>query len=133
MLDVGSYDALPCQPRSGRCRSRRFLSSVVSVVFSEASQGLDGAYQVIYMKRLNVAYRPDYAHIQVSTPAAGEGEHGPGGGHDSDGPDLTTDDLVAFSSRLIAAARAAESLRADRLFHDPYAELLVRNCGCCTV
>ncbi|CAM9815330.1 unnamed protein product [Laminaria digitata] len=34
--------------------------------------------------------------------------------------------MVAFSSRLIAAARAGESRRTDRLFSDPFAELLVR-------
>eukprot|EP00903_Cladosiphon_okamuranus_P015440 g14261.t1 len=41
-----------------------------------------------------------------------------------DNPDLTSSDTVAFSSRMIAAARALESWRADRLFSDPYAELL---------
>lgn len=40
-------------------------------------------------------------------------------------PDLTEADTVAFSSRLIAAARAIESRRSDRLFNDPFAELLV--------
>lgn len=34
-------------------------------------------------------------------------------------------DMVAFSSRRIAAARAVESRRADRLFNDYFAELLV--------
>ncbi|CAM9840323.1 unnamed protein product, partial [Laminaria digitata] len=42
---------------------------------------------------------------------------------------LTTDNIVGFSSRLIAAARAVESRRADRLFNDPFAELLVRDSG----
>eukprot|EP00752_Nemacystus_decipiens_P008595 g7674.t1 len=46
------------------------------------------------------------------------------GGDGSQNPDLTPDDPVAFSSRMIAAARAFESRRADRLFSDPYAELL---------
>eukprot|EP00904_Undaria_pinnatifida_P003031 jgi/Undpi1/12729/HiC_scaffold_6.g02397.m1 len=64
------------------------------------------------------------AAVKVSTPATGGGGHRPGGGDDSDAPDLTTDDMVAFSARLIAAARAVESRRADRLFNDPYAELL---------
>ncbi|CBN75792.1 conserved unknown protein [Ectocarpus siliculosus] len=38
--------------------------------------------------------------------------------------DLTSSDTVAYSSRMIAAARALESRRRDRLFDDPYAELL---------
>lgn len=45
---------------------------------------------------------------------------------DSIGPDLTDANIVAFSSRLIAAARAVESKRADRLFNDQFAEVLVR-------
>lgn len=40
--------------------------------------------------------------------------------------DLTSSDIVAYSSRMIAASRALESRRRDRLFDDPYAELLVR-------
>ena len=48
------------------------------------------------------------------------------GRDDPRNPDLTSSDIVAFSSRLIAAARALESRRADRLFSDPYAEFLVR-------
>ncbi|CAM9451642.1 unnamed protein product [Scytosiphon promiscuus] len=50
--------------------------------------------------------------------------HGQGGGSDSATPDLTSSDTVAYSSRLIAAARALESRRRDRLFSDPYAERL---------
>ncbi|CAB1111767.1 unnamed protein product [Ectocarpus sp. CCAP 1310/34] len=38
--------------------------------------------------------------------------------------DLTSSDTVAYSSRMIAASRALESRRRDRLFDDPYAELL---------
>ncbi|CAM9581551.1 unnamed protein product [Ectocarpus fasciculatus] len=38
--------------------------------------------------------------------------------------DLTSSDTVAYSSRMIAASRALESRRRDRLFGDPYAELL---------
>lgn len=41
--------------------------------------------------------------------------------------ELTSDDVVAFTCRLIAAARAYESFREDGLFHDPFAELLVRH------
>lgn len=44
--------------------------------------------------------------------------------------DLTSDDMVAFSSRLIAAARAVESRRQDRLFCDPFAEILVSTDVC---
>lgn len=47
------------------------------------------------------------------------------GVRDSESPDLTKADVVAFSSRRIAAARAVESRRADRLFNDCFAELLV--------
>lgn len=42
--------------------------------------------------------------------------------------DVTSDNLVAFSSRLIAAARAAESRQQDPLFEDIYAERLVSRC-----
>ncbi|CAN0561567.1 unnamed protein product, partial [Ectocarpus sp. 12 AP-2014] len=38
--------------------------------------------------------------------------------------DLNSSDTVAYSSRMIAASRALESRRRDRLFDDPYAELL---------
>lgn len=44
----------------------------------------------------------------------------------SDDPDLTNAHLVAFSWHLVAAARALESQRWDRLFNDPFAKLLVR-------
>lgn len=40
--------------------------------------------------------------------------------------ELTSEDVVAFTSRLIAALRAYESRREDGLFQDPFAELLVR-------
>lgn len=53
-------------------------------------------------------------------PREGTGER-----REAEHPDLTSSDMVAFSSRLIAAARAFESRRTDRLFSDPYAELLV--------
>lgn len=42
----------------------------------------------------------------------------------SDNPEVTGADMVAFSSRIIAAARAMESRRVDRLFDDPFAEIL---------
>lgn len=44
---------------------------------------------------------------------------------DSEAPDLTKADVVAFTSRLTAGARAIESRRPDRLFNDYFAELLV--------
>ncbi|CAM9982501.1 unnamed protein product [Pylaiella littoralis] len=59
-----------------------------------------------------------------SVPPAGGDLRQAGGGSDPSSPDLTSSDVVAFSSRMIAAARALESRRQDRLFGDHYAELL---------
>ena len=46
---------------------------------------------------------------------------------ESEAPVLTGADIVPFTSRVIAAARAIESRRPDRLFDDFLAELLVSN------
>ncbi|CAN0543512.1 unnamed protein product [Ectocarpus sp. 12 AP-2014] len=46
--------------------------------------------------------------------------------YSSSNQDLTSSDTVAYSSRMIAASRVLESRRRDRLFDDPYAELLLR-------
>lgn len=42
--------------------------------------------------------------------------------------ELTSEKGVEFSARMIAAARAVESRREDRLFNDVFAERLVRYC-----
>ncbi|CAM9366563.1 unnamed protein product [Ascophyllum nodosum] len=52
------------------------------------------------------------------------GQEKPSAGSKVGDLDLKSIDIVAFSSRMIAAARAIESRREDRLFNDPFAELL---------
>lgn len=42
--------------------------------------------------------------------------------------ELTSEKTVEYSARMIAAARAVESRREDRLFNDVFAERLVRYC-----
>lgn len=69
---------------------------------------------------------------QGTTQASAEGSDAYANGHEKvaslgrGGDELTSEDTVAFSGRLIAASRAIESRREDRLFNDVFAERLVR-------
>lgn len=73
----------------------------------------------------SITYWQDASRVAPPAPVTGVLEHA-AGDSDPNSPDLTSSDVVAFSSRMIAAARALESRRQDRLFSDLYAELLVR-------
>lgn len=78
-----------------------------------------------------IARRESQGAPQPSPSGAG-GSHEVHVGRDkpaSGSDDLRSKDVVAFSSRLIAAARAIESRREDRLFKDAFAERLVRGYG----
>lgn len=73
--------------------------------------------------RLFDSRAPDCVDLRVL--AENQGVEQPAAGR-SAGDELTSEDAVAFSGRLIAASRAIESRREDRLFNDVFAERLVR-------